>query len=58
VSNDIQIDLAARHDLADNRNLDAGIRRGLQSEYAVPLDMDPDDSECTWRNDGLIIFSF
>jgi tetratricopeptide (TPR) repeat protein len=47
-------DLAARLDLA-HRYLDAGMTEKALSEYAVALDMDPDDAEAL-AHVGLILF--
>jgi tetratricopeptide (TPR) repeat protein len=47
-------DLAARLDLA-HRYLDAGMTQKALSEYAVALDMDPDDAEAL-AHVGLIFF--
>ena len=47
-------DLAARLDLAQ-RYLDAGMTEKALSEYAVALDMDPDDAEAL-AHVGLILF--
>jgi tetratricopeptide (TPR) repeat protein len=47
-------DLAARLDLA-HRYLDAGMTEKALSEYAVALDMDPDDAEAL-AHVGLIFF--
>jgi tetratricopeptide (TPR) repeat protein len=47
-------DLAARLDLAD-RYLDAGMTEKALSEYAVALEMDPDDAEAL-AHVGLILF--
>jgi tetratricopeptide (TPR) repeat protein len=52
--NDHPDDVAARLDLA-HRYLDAGMTEKALSEYAVALDMDPDDAEAL-AHVGLILF--
>jgi tetratricopeptide (TPR) repeat protein len=52
--NDHPDDLAARLDLA-HRYLDAGMTEKALSEYAVALEMDPDDAEAL-AHVGLILF--